>query len=125
MITVILDNVFRCYFFLQNRQNTQEENRGGQNGRDFSEMATMVDGVMSYGVTSIGISQVDFEVENLATQLEIEEVYVASDQEVEEGTAILKLSEDSLQEAREELEQVLKEADLAFRAGTYKCNEAS
>lgn len=76
--------------------------------------------ITAYGVTSVGMIRESFEVEGLETQLDIEEVYVSSNQEVEEGTAILKLSEESVEEAREELETKLRETDLAYRAGAIE-----
>ena len=76
--------------------------------------------IMASGVTSGGMSEESFEVENLTQGLLIEEVYVSSGDEVAENDAILKLSEDSVQEAREELEELLKEADLAYRTGTIE-----
>lgn len=69
------------------------------------------------GVTSVGVTEESFQVENLSAKLEIEEVYIASNDTVEAGTKVAKLSEESVSEAREELEQVLKEAELAYRAG--------
>ena len=68
------------------------------------------------GVTSVGIREEIFGVENLVTELEIEEVYLRSEETVTEGTRVLKLSETSVAQARDELEQVLKEADLAYRS---------
>lgn len=73
--------------------------------------------ISASGVTSTGMILEEFEVENLETELEIEEVYISSEQEIEEGTPVLKLSEESVAEAREELEKELKDADLAARAG--------
>lgn len=73
--------------------------------------------ISASGVTSTGMILEEFEVENLETELEIEEVYISSEQEIEAGTPVLKLSEESVAEAREELEKELKDADLAARAG--------
>lgn len=85
-------------------------NRGGA-------FASLADAVSASGVTSVGMEEVQFEVENLTTELDIEEVYVSSEQEIQAGDKILKLSDESVAEAREELEQTLQDADLAYRAG--------
>ena len=82
------------------------------------------DMVAASGVTSVGVTEESFDVENLTTALEIEEVYIASDDVIEEGTKILKLSEASIAEAREELEQTLKEADLAYRSGSIEYEQS-
>lgn len=73
--------------------------------------------ITASGVTSVGVTAEVFEVENLATELEIEEVYINSEDVVTQGTKILKLSETSVADARKEQEQALKEADLAYRSG--------
>ena len=58
--------------------------------------------------------------ENLTTVLEIEEVYAASGEEVTAGDKILKLTEDSVEEARKELERALEDAELAYRTGAIE-----
>lgn len=72
------------------------------------------------GVTGAGVTEERFEVEELSTGLEIEEVYVSSDQSISEGAKVLKISEESITEAREELQQALKDADLAYRSGVIE-----
>ena len=69
------------------------------------------------GVTNVGITEETFDVENLTTNLEIEEVYAVSGENVTAGDKILKLTEDSVAEAREELERALEDAELAYRTG--------
>ena len=72
------------------------------------------------GVTNVGITEETFDVENLTTVLEIEEVYAASGEEVTVGDKILKLTEDSVEEARKELERALEDAELAYRTGAIE-----
>ncbi|MCM1194268.1 MAG: efflux RND transporter periplasmic adaptor subunit [Acetatifactor muris] len=91
------------------------------NGMQFSVSEGMI---TASGVTSVGITEESFEVENLTTGLKIEEVYINSEDVITEGTKVLKLSEESIAEAREELEQTLKEADLAYRAGTIEYEQS-
>lgn len=80
--------------------------------------------VSAYGITSVGMTEESFEVENLESTLDIEEVYVSSNEEIEEGTMVLKLSEESVAEARGELEKKLREADLAYRAGAIEYEQS-
>ncbi len=89
------------------------------NGNFISE-----DMITASGVTSVGTKAENFEVENLETELEIEEILVSSNQIIEEGTAILKLSEESLAKARKELEKEQRESQLAYRAGAIEYEQS-
>ena len=113
LITVVIVVVGVAVYLI--RKDSGIQNPFGQNGMAGFQVSEGMIGVS--GVTSVGITEESFEVENLSTGLEIEEVYIASNDTVEAGTKVAKFSEESIEEAREELEQVLKEADLAYRAG--------
>lgn len=76
------------------------------------------------GVTSVGVTTESFEVENLTTSLKIKEVYISSEDTITKGTKVLALSEESIEEAREELEQNLKDTELAYRAGTIEYEQS-
>ncbi|MFR4759118.1 MAG: HlyD family efflux transporter periplasmic adaptor subunit [Waltera sp.] len=91
---------------------TLQDNLAGLN---FTE-----DMIAGSGVTNVGITEETFDVENLTTVLEIEEVYAASGEEVTAGDKILKLTEDSVEEARKELERALEDAELAYRTGAIE-----
>ena len=84
-------------------------------GLNFTE-----DMIAASGVTNVGITEETFDVENLTTELKIEEVYVASGEEITAGDKILKLTEDSVEEARKELERTLEDAELAYRTGAIE-----
>ena len=58
--------------------------------------------------------------ENLTTDLDIQEDYAVSGDEVTAGDKILKLTEDSVEEARKELERALEDAELAYRTGAIE-----
>ena len=88
---------------------------GNMEGLSFTEDMTATS-----GVTNVGITEETFDVENLTTVLEIEEVYAASGEEVTAGDKILKLTEDSVEEARKELERALEDAELAYRTGAIE-----
>ena len=88
---------------------------GNMAGLTFTEDMTAAS-----GVTNVGITEETFDVENLTTELKIEEVYVASGEEITAGDKILKLTEDSVEEARKELERALEDAELAYRTGAIE-----
>lgn len=88
---------------------------GNMAGLTFTE-----DMIAASGVTNVGITEETFDVENLTTGLEIEEVYAVSGEEVSAGDKILKLMEDSVEEARKELERALEDAELAYRTGAIE-----
>ena len=88
---------------------------GNMAGLTFTEDMTAAS-----GVTNVGITEASFDVENLTAELEIEEVYAVSGEEVTAGDKILKLTEDSVEEARKELERALEDAELAYRTGAIE-----
>lgn len=88
---------------------------GNMTGLTFTE-----DMIAASGGTNVGITEETFDVENLTTELEIEEVYAVSGEEVTAGDKILKLTEDSVEEARKELERALEDAELAYRTGAIE-----
>ena len=87
---------------------------------NMSELTFTEDMTTASGVTNVGITEASFDVENLTTELEIEEVYAVSGEEVTAGDKILKLTEDSVEEARKELERALEDAELAYRTGAIE-----
>lgn len=108
-------------YFLRNEEETPFSFMQGTRSGGLTISGDMIS---ASGVTSVGMTQENFEVENLETTLLIEEVYVSSGEEIEEGTKILKVSEDTVEEAREELEGVLREAKLAYRAGAIEYEQS-
>lgn len=82
------------------------------------------DMIFAYGVTSIGMSEESFPIQNLENSLEIEEVYISSGESIQEDTALFKVTGESLVAVREELEAELKEADLAYRAGLIEYEQS-
>lgn len=92
---------------------------GNMAGLTFTE-----DMIAASGVTNVGITEETFDVENLTTELEIEEVYATSGEEVSAGDKILKLTEDSVEEARKELERALEDAELAYRTGAIEYEQS-
>lgn len=96
----------------KNRNVTEFSMPGNMAGLTLTE-----DMVAASGVTNVGITEETFDVENLTTDLEIEEVYAVSGEEISTGDKILKLTEESVAEARKELERTLRDAELSYRTG--------
>ena len=82
------------------------------------------DYVTASGTTSLGYTMDEFEPDYIETELYIEEVYLSSSDEVEAGTAVFKVSQESITEAREELKEKEVEANLAYRAGVVSYEQS-
>lgn len=89
----------------------------GGNGKEISY-------VTASGTTTLGYTMDEFEPDYIETDLYIEEVYLSSGDEVEAGTLVLKVSEESVQEARTELEEKVTETSLAYRAGVISYEQS-
>jgi len=76
--------------------------------------------VTASGVTNVGTVSETFDVTELETSLKIEKVYVSSGDTLKAGDKILKLSEDSVADARKELQNKLRDAELSYRTGTIE-----
>lgn len=79
------------------------------------ELSFGEDVITAGGSTSVGMQEENFELDYIDTELVIEEVYLSSQDEVEAGTAILKLMDESVETARRELEEKATQADLDYR----------
>ncbi|MCR4901895.1 MAG: efflux RND transporter periplasmic adaptor subunit [Butyrivibrio sp.] len=80
--------------------------------------------ITASGTTTMGMVTETFDVDSLETELEIEEVYLNNGDEVAEGDKILKISEESLEEARTELQQAALDAEYAYRLGVITNQES-
>ena len=110
------------YFF---KQNKPETNMDWQQQQDSFTMENMQGDVVSaYGVTSIGTTEGIFPITSLEKGLEIEEVYIAAGEAITEENPLFKVTEQSLEEVRTELEKELREADLAYRAGAIEYEQS-
>lgn len=81
-------------------------------------IANMGEGVITAsGLTSVGMTEETWGLDFLDTELYVEESYLSAGDEVETGTAVFKVSEATLEEARKELENAVTEAELLYRQG--------
>ena len=115
VLTLGEDSVAAVVILHRNGNRSEFSMPGNMAGLTFTEDMTAAS-----GVTNVGITEASFDVENLTTELEIEEVYAVSGEEVTAGDKILKLTEDSVEEARKELERALEDAELAYRTGAIE-----
>lgn len=78
--------------------------------------------IVASGLTATGILEEKYELDFLETALYVEESYLSIGDEVEKGVPIFKVSDETLREAKEEVERAAREAELAYREGiiTYE-----
>lgn len=123
VVIIVTVAIFLCFFGREKKENSNLGNMpGGGNAFHMTD-----DVIAASGVTNVGITEESFAVENLSVGLEIEEVYITSETEISRGDKVLKVTQKSVEEAREELETTLREAWLAYRAGAieYEKNKIS
>ena len=103
------------YFFSPKEENNEMPQM--PEGMSLSE-----DVVSATGLTSTGMLEEIYELGFLENGLYVEETYLNMGDEVEENTPVFKVSEESLSEARVELEKKVKETQLNRREGeiTYE-----
>lgn len=115
VLTLVGGSVAAVVILHRNGNRSEFSMPANMSGLTFTEDMTAAS-----GVTNVGITEASFDVENLTIELEIEEVYAVSGEEVTAGDKILKLTEDSVEEARKELERALEDAELAYRTGAIE-----
>ncbi len=99
------------FFLIKPRNNTGNMERP-------SAMDNLEEGIIAAGgLTTVGMLNETWELDFLQTALYVEESYLSMGDEVEEGTAVFKVSDKTLEEARKELEDAVTEAELAYRQG--------
>lgn len=107
------------FFFVNGREKdnlSEEQEVVVQEVKDMAEVYQDEAVLVLQGVTETVVKQEEFAQEGLAEGLWIEEMYVTVGEAFHEGDRILKFSEESLELAREQLEQVQRDAELAFHA---------
>ena len=90
----------------------------GQEVREAPQMPEVGGDIISAtGLTSVGMNTETLKLDFLTTELYVEESYLSAGDEVDAGTKVLKISEDTLNEAKQELADKVTETDLAYRQG--------
>ncbi len=73
--------------------------------------------ISATGLTSVGMNTETLKLDFLTTELYVEESYLSAGDEVDAGAKVFKISEDTLNEAKQELADKVTETDLAYRQG--------
>ena len=110
---VIVGGIVAAIFWIVPKEENDRQNSPmfGGNGNNAASYVT------ASGTTALGYTMDEFEPDYIESELYIEEVYLSSGDEVSEGTAVFKIADASIQEARKELTEKKEEASLAYRAG--------
>lgn len=83
------------------------------------------DMVAATGTTSVGMDAVTFEIDFLEdTSLYVEEVYLSNGDTVAAGDKYIKFTDDSIADARQELESTALTADLTYRSSVISSEES-
>ena len=122
LVTVLIVAGVITYCLLPSKKGSNQP--GSNTAGGFAEQMGQKDVVSAYGVTGIGSIQVEFPITNLESSLIVEEVYISSGDTIVENMPILKLTEESIETVRAELEADLKDADLAYRAGLIEYEQS-
>lgn len=108
----------------------ETDSKNSMDGFDFSQNVNLnLNGesgmVRAAGTTSVGVKAVTFEIDFLEdTSLYVEEVYLANGDTVAAGDKYIKFTEESIIDAREELESAALSAQLAYRSGQISDGES-
>lgn len=90
----------------------------GQEVQEAPQMPEVSGDIISAtGLTSVGMNTETLKLDFLTTELYVEESYLSAGDEVESGAKVFKISEDTLNEAKQELADRVTETDLAYRQG--------
>ncbi|MGN0402011.1 MAG: hypothetical protein ACI4HQ_07085, partial [Acetatifactor sp.] len=85
---------------------------------------TTGDAVTAYGVIQFGMVQETLDIQNMISNLQIEEIMVSSNDTVTAGDALVRFSEESVEESLKELTTNLREKELAYRAGMIEYEQS-
>lgn len=104
---------------------------GSRDSADEFDFAQDMDGkgesgmVMAAGTTAVGVKAVTFDIDFLEdTSLYVDEIYLANGDSVEAGDKYIKFTEESISDARAELESTALSTQLAYRSGLISDGES-
>lgn len=124
VIAVLFAAALLTVFFVHKNSQTADTNPKNMPGSPSGNMKITENTVTASGTVNVGIINETFDIDYLETELEIEEVCLTSNTDVKKGEKIAKLTEESVEKARDELTDACTEADLAYRAGIITCEQA-
>ena len=90
----------------------------GQEVQEVPQMPEISGNIISAtGLTSVGMNTETLKLDFLTTELYVEESYLSAGDEVDAGAKVFRISEDTLNEAKQELADKVTETELAYRQG--------
>lgn len=108
------------WMYLSTRQND-----GGQDEQMRGRQGMGGDMVTATGTTTVGVDAVTFEIDFLEdTSLYVEEVYLSNGDTVAAGDKYVRFTDESIKEARQELESMALNADLSYRSSVITNEES-
>lgn len=110
LLIVALAALGICFFLI--KTDTEDGSGRRPGGNFFGENI-----ITASGITATGMTEEACELDFLETKLYVEESYLSMGDTVEAGAKVFKVSDESLEEAREELERTATEAELKYRQG--------
>lgn len=123
IVIVIVAGSSLAIFLTTRQEGADEDGFAGRGNGGFG--VNQQDMVTATGTTAIGMDEVIFDIDFLEeTSLYVEEVYISSQDEVEADTKILKFTEESIDDARAELEETLQNATLTYRSSVITTHES-
>ena len=123
LVIVIVAGSSLAIFLATRQEGADEDGFAGRGNGGFG--GNRQDMVTATGTTAIGMDEVVFDIDFLEeTSLYVEEVYISSQDEVEAETKILKFTEESIADARAELEETLQNATLTYRSSVITTQES-
>lgn len=114
--------IFIFYRRLSNRSGNASPFPGSPDGSGNVQVTENT--ITASGTVSPGFIMEGLDLDYLESELVVEEVYLSSGMQVEQGEKIARLTEKSVEKARGELIDAKTEAELAFRAGTITFEQA-
>lgn len=125
IIVILLIVGGSLYAYFATRKETTEEQEAMTRGGNGQQFAGMGDMVTVAGTTAIGMDAVIFDIDFLENaSLYVEEVYLSNGDTVEAGDKVFKLTGDSIADAREELQNTAKNAELSYRSSVITTNQS-
>lgn len=110
-ITAIAVAASGIWYFVRKSSSSKSDDQSGMPSQFAGQD---LDLITASGTTSVGMVLDEFDLDVSDVELEIEEVYISSRDEVAEGDKILKISDDSIEAARTALEQAAGSAEYAY-----------
>lgn len=112
VVIIVLGIIILCIYLVWVKQNSNSMGNMRSGMEQFGEGI-----VTASGLTGTGMTEEECNFDYLETTLYVEESYLSVGNEVEAGTKVFKISEESMEEAKQELTDAVTKTGLAYRQG--------